>query len=80
MILNGAVADLHYGKCKIKCDFLLAVETLKKIVKQLFQKFTLNRRRRAKRVFLSLRHDEKRLRDFHLKMCGYINRSTFIQK
>jgi len=39
-----AVTDLPYGKCKIKCDLLLAVGTLKKIVKQLFRKITLNRR------------------------------------
>ena len=53
---------------------------MKKIVKHLFRKFTLNRRGREKRDFLILRHDEKRLRDFHLQMYGYVNRSVFIQK
>jgi len=57
--------DLPYVKCKIKCDFLLAVGTLKKIVKELFRKFTLNRRGREKRDFLILRHDKKRLCNFH---------------
>jgi len=60
---------------------LLSVGTLKKKVnKQLFRKFTLNRRRRETRNFLILRHDEKRFRDFHLHMYGYVNRSLFIQK
>jgi len=60
-----AMTDLPYVKCKIKCDFLLAVGTLKKIVKELFRKFTLNRRGREKRDFLILRHDEKQLCNFH---------------
>jgi len=38
---------------------------MKKIVNELFRKFTLNRRGREKRDFLILRHDEKRLRNFH---------------
>ena len=45
-----AVADLPYSECKIKCEFLLAVGTLKKIVKPLFRNFTLNRRGREKNV------------------------------
>jgi len=55
-----AVTDLPYGNCKIKYDFLLAVGTLKKIVKQLFRKITLNRRGLEKRDYLILRHVEKR--------------------
>jgi len=58
--------------------FLLAVGTFKKIVKHLFRKFTLNRLRREKRDFLILRQDEKRLRDFHSKMHGYVNLSVII--
>jgi len=58
-----AMTDLPYGKCKIKCDFLLAGWNIKKIVKELFRKFTLNRRGREKRDFLILRNDEKRLRN-----------------
>jgi len=40
----AAVTEYSKGKCKIKCDFLLAVETLKKIVKNPIQRCTLNRR------------------------------------
>jgi len=50
------------------------------IVKQLLRQFTLNRRRREKRDFLILRHGDKQLRVFHLKMYEYVNRSVFIQK
>jgi len=60
--LPTATTDLPYGKCKIKCDFLLPVGTLKKIVKEPFRK---NRRGREKRDFLILRHDEKWLCNFH---------------
>jgi len=59
------VKDVSCGKCKIKCDILFAVDTLKKIVKKLFRKLTMNRRGRQKRDFLILRHDDKRLCDFH---------------
>jgi len=53
------------ANAKSNLMFLLAVGTLKKIINQLFQKFTLIRRGRERRDFLILRHDEKRLRDFH---------------
>jgi len=57
------LAYLPYGKCKIKC--LVSGWNIKKIVKQLFLKFTLNRRGREKRDVPILRHDDKQLRDFH---------------
>jgi len=61
---STAGTDLPYGKYNIKCNFVLAVGTMKKIAKQMFRKFTLNQRRREKRDFLILRQDEKRLRGF----------------
>jgi len=42
--------------------------------------FPLNRRRREKRDFLIMRYYEKRLRNFHSKMYGYVNCSVFLQK
>jgi len=33
VLMVNSLTDLQYGKCKIKCDFYLAIETLMKVVK-----------------------------------------------
>jgi len=54
---RAAVTVLPYAKYKIKCDFLLAIWTLKTTVKNRFWKITLRWGRREKRGFRILLED-----------------------